>query len=156
MQAEIVNEQSKAEFSKEMEEIIEKAINLVADEVSLGSEFEVCVTICDDEAIREINREHRNIDKSTDVLSFPMFSYSEPEVFEEDFFGDTAFGDIVISLETAIRQSEEYGHSAMREVSFLTIHSMLHLLGYDHIDEGDRTLMREKEEYYLEKMGQRR
>ncbi len=153
---EIYNEQSKADFSKEMEEIIEKAVNMVAEETGLSENFEVSVTICDDEAIREINRQHRGLDKSTDVLSFPMFSYSEPEVFEENFFGDSAFGDIVISLETAIRQSEEYGHSAMREVSFLTIHSMLHLLGYDHIEEDDRALMREREEYFLEKIGQRR
>lgn len=154
---EIINQQEKAEFSKEMESLIKEAVNLVADEAGLSKEFEVSVTICDDESIREINRDYRNIDKSTDVLSFPMFSYSEPEVFAEEIFdGENTFGDIIISLETAIRQSEEYGHSAEREVSFLVVHSMLHLLGYDHIEDADRALMRKREEYFLEKMGQRR
>jgi probable rRNA maturation factor len=154
---EIINQQEKSEFSKEMENLIKDAINLVADEAQLSKDFEVSVTICDDESIKEINREYRNIDKSTDVLSFPMFSYSEPEVFSEEIFeGENTFGDIIISLETAIRQSEEYGHSSEREVAFLTVHSMLHLLGYDHIEDSDRALMREREEYFLEKMGQRR
>lgn len=154
---EIINQQEKAEFSKEMESLIKEAVNLVADEAGLSEDFEVSVTICDDESIREINRDYRNIDKSTDVLSFPMFSYSEPEVFAEEIFdGENTFGDIIISLETAIRQSIEYGHSAEREVSFLVVHSMLHLLGYDHIEDADRALMRKREEYFLEKMGQRR
>jgi len=154
---EIINEQDKLSFDEETEKLIETAINTVAAEVDLPVEMEVSVTIVDDENIREINREYREIDKSTDVLSFPMFSFSEPEVFDEEIFeGENMLGDIIISLETAARQAEEYGHSAAREVSFLTVHSMLHLLGYDHIEDDDRVIMREREEYFLDKIGQRR
>ena len=154
---EIINEQDKLPFGNDEETLIKTAIETIAEETNLSPEMEVYVTICDDESIREINKEYRDIDKSTDVLSFPMFSYSEPEVLDEEMLeGDNALGDIIISLETATRQADEYGHSTSREVSFLTVHSMLHLLGYDHIEEDDRVLMREREEYFLDKIGQRR
>ena len=154
---EIINEQEKLPFDNDTENLIKTAIETVAEETDILPGMEVYVTICDDESIREINKEYRNIDKSTDVLSFPMFSYSEPEVPNEEMLeGDNTLGDIIISLETATRQAEEYGHSVAREVSFLTVHSMLHLLGYDHIEEEDRVIMREREEYFLDKTGQRR
>ena len=104
-----------------------------------GGSFEVSVLITDNERIHELNREFRNVDKPTDVLSFPM-----------DSEGDEAMlGDIVISLETALAQAEEYGHSLAREISFLTVHSMMHLFGYDHETDEDRTEMREMEEKVL-------
>ena len=105
---------------------------------------EVSVTVVDNEAIREMNREHRKIDRATDVLSFPMF--------DEDFDDgeDAILGDIVLSLEKAVEQSEAYGHSLKREVAFLTVHSVLHLLGYDH-EEGkaEESEMFEKQEAIL-------
>jgi len=100
---------------------------------------EVSVTlVCDDE-IRELNREYRGIDKSTDVLSFEM--------------GGELLGDIIISLPTAIRQAEEYNHSAEREIAFLTVHGLLHLLGYDHMNKKDEKVMLEKQEEILNKLG---
>lgn len=157
MKIEIICEQTNVKISDEFEKLIEKSICTVAGEMGVPDDFEVAVTLVDDESIREINRDYRNIDKSTDVLSFPMFSFSEPGVFAEDFFEEeNILGDIIISVETAIRQGMEYGHGTEREVAFLTVHSMLHLLGYDHIEEDDRVLMREREEYFLDKLGLRR
>jgi probable rRNA maturation factor len=118
----------------------------------------VSVTLTDNEQIHALNREHRGIDRPTDVLSFPMLEFDEDGVAEDcDFDMDgelVLLGDIVISMERAAEQAEEYGHSLIREVGFLTAHSMLHLLGYDHVDnpEGER-LMREKEEAVLESLG---
>ena len=104
---------------------------------------EVSMTFTDNEGIRELNRAHRDIDRATDVLSFPMYETEELE----NAIGELALGDIVISLEKANDQAEEYGHSFEREVSFLTVHSMLHLLGYDHLDEGpQKAQMRSREE----------
>ena len=154
---EIINEQESVRFGDDEKKLIEKAVQAVADEAGLSDATEVSVTIVDDAKIREINCSFRNIDKSTDVLSFPMFSYTEPMVLAEEIWeGESMLGDIVISLETAASQAEEFGHSLGRELSFLTVHSMLHLLGYDHMEESERAIMREREEYFLEKIGQRR
>ena len=100
--------------------------------------MEVSVSFVDNEEIRELNREYRNVDSPTDVLSFPM---------EEDSLGlfTPLLGDIVISLERALEQSKEYGHSFEREIAYLTAHSMFHLLGYDHMTNEDKKVMREKE-----------
>lgn len=109
----------------------------------------------DNEQIRGINCEQRDIDRATDVLSFPFLDAKNGDitVSDEDFYeGYLSLGDIVISLERAKEQAEEYGHSFEREVGFLTCHSMLHLLGYDHIDEADRVIMRKKEEEILKKL----
>ena len=101
----------------------------------------VSVLVCDNAAIRELNRQWRGIDKETDVLSFPM---------EDE---ERMLGDIVLSLEKAYAQAEEYGHSPAREIGFLTVHSMLHLYGYDHIEEEDRVKMRAQEEKILSQLG---
>lgn len=107
--------------------------------------YEVSVTFCDDAYIKELNRKYRKIDKSTDVLSFPLC---------EGQITDGALGDIVISLEHAKRQAEEYGHGLDREVAFLVAHSTLHLLGYDHelSDEDDR-IMRKRQNAVMKRMG---
>ena len=111
---------------------------------------EISVTFTDNEGIRELNAAHRNIDRPTDVLSFPLF---EKEDLADASDGD-ALGDIVISLERAREQANEYGHSYEREVAFLTVHSMLHLLGYDHeISEKDEKEMFEKQEEILKTIG---
>ena len=124
------------------------------NEVGLG-DFEVSVLITDDEGIHELNRDFRGIDRKTDVLSFPMLEFeSEEKPVEETLFGaENILGDIVISLETAVAQAQEYGHSVLREICFLCVHSMLHLFGYDHETDADRQKMREREEYFLNKLG---
>lgn len=133
--------------------IIRTCINSVlkAEGVSVPCEINVLVT--DDKGIRVINKASRNLDKPTDVLSFPMFQFTAgilPEDWEE--YQDPAtglcpLGDMCISLERAIAQAKEFGHTTRREVGYLTIHSMLHLLGYDHLDEGEqKRQMRTREE----------
>ena len=113
---------------------------------------EISVTFTDDGKIRELNREHRGLDRSTDVLSFPLCADGEYEVSPDS--GCVALGDIVISLEHAKAQAEEFGHSFEREVAYLTVHSMLHLLGYDHEAGGiEQVRMREKEEGILKQLG---
>lgn len=151
----ISNEQSKMEFNSEHEKLIRAAINEVISEMPFSADFEVSVVMTDDEGIHSINLEHRGIDSATDVLSFPMLEYEKEGILAEKVFENEIcpLGDIVISAETAMRQAKEYGHSLEREISFLTVHSMLHLFGYDHEDEEDRIIMRQKEEYILKKIG---
>jgi len=114
------------------------------------------VTVTDDEGIHELNRVHRGIDAPTDVLSFPLLDWTDghgetPQAIDADpRTGAVALGDIVISRERAVAQAAEYGHTAEREYAYLTVHSVLHLLGYDHTDEGERkALMRSREEEIL-------
>ena len=116
---------------------------------------EVSVTFTDDVHIRELNRRYRDIDKSTDVLSFPLGVNGEYDINHDT--GAKLLGDIVISIDHAEAQAEEYGHSLQREIGFLTVHSMLHLLGYDHKNGGlEEVRMREKEETVLTKLGLKR
>ena len=120
----------------------------------------VDITLTDDEGIHVINREQRDVDRSTDVLSFPMNDFAEgvaPDMVEYDLDPETGrlpLGDMVISVETARRQGEEYGHGFERECAYLTVHSMLHLMGYDHLDEGEmKARMREMEEKIMKVIG---
>ncbi len=120
---------------------------------------EVDVLLTDDEGIHQINLEQRDIDRATDVLSFPMFEYvpGEPPVDDRDAdpaSGRTPLGDMVISLERCRAQAEEFGHSEERELCYLAVHSVLHLLGYDHMDEGpQKARMRGREEAILNELG---
>lgn len=126
-------------------------------------EAEVNVILTDNEAIREINREQRQIDSATDVLSFPMVDYETPSDFDhveeavEDYFnpetGELMLGDIVISVEKVEEQAEKYGHSQTRELAFLVAHSMLHLCGYDHMEEEERLEMEERQRAILDTRG---
>ncbi len=116
---------------------------------------EVSVTFTDDVHIRELNKQYRDIDKSTDVLSFPLGENGEYDINHDT--GAKILGDIVISIDHAEAQAEEYGHTLQREIGFLTVHSMLHLLGYDHVNGGlEEVRMREKEETVLTKLGLKR
>lgn len=116
------------------------------------SDAEIDVTFVDDEKIREMNNEFRNIDSSTDVLSFPLGENGEYDKNPET--GASMLGDVVISVEHAVKQADLYGHSFEREVAFLTVHSVLHLLGYDHVNGGlEQVRMREKEEQVLTLLG---
>ena len=134
--------------------IIKRCISetLVAEGVDIGCEINVLVT--NDPGIHAINLASRNIDSPTDVLSFPMFDLTPgvlPDDWDDYMDPDTELcplGDMAISIDRAIAQSKEFGHSLKREIGYLTIHSMLHLLGYDHLDEGkQKKQMREREEY---------
>ena len=138
----------------------------VLDEEECPYEAQVNVVITDNEAIREVNLEYRQIDAATDVLSFPMLEYNAPgdlawlteeEDYNPDCFdpdtGELLLGDIMISAEKVISQAEEYGHSRERELAFLTAHSMLHLFGYDHMEEEERAVMEEKQRELLNGLG---
>ena len=141
-------------LEEQLATVITAALN--AEQVDIPCEVNVLVT--DDEAIHQINLEMRNVDRPTDVLSFPMFELSPGEKPEmEDADPDTGLvplGDMVLSLERARLQAEEFGHSVEREICYLAVHSVLHLLGYDHMDEGEmKAQMRGREEAILNELG---
>ncbi len=132
--------------------LIRKACNATLNFEGVTAPAEVDVSIVTDEAIKEMNKEFRNIDASTDVLSFPLAENGEFDKNPEN--GNLMLGDIVISVDHAVSQADLYGHGIEREMAFLTVHSMLHLLGYDHVNGGlEQTIMREKEEKVLEALG---
>ena len=153
----IENEQNKLTFTQKHEELAKKVIEAVLENEGFNEECEVSLLITDDEAICEMNTEFRSKPTPTDVLSFPMLEFDENGNIisgDDEFDGDLLLGDIVISLERAKAQAEEYGHSLEREIGFLCAHSTLHLLGYDHEDsEESRLTMRRKEEAALSKIG---
>ena len=132
--------------------LIRKACNATLNFEGMKDNFEVDVSVVNDEIIKQINREFRDIDSSTDVLSFPL---GQDGVYDKNPETDAfMLGDIVISIDHALHQSDLYGHSLEREVAFLTVHSMLHLLGYDHVNGGlEQAIMREKEEAILDLLG---
>ena len=146
------DEQDKFTPPEDIEHLIEICTVAALEEEGIEDDAEVSVTLVDNEAIRSINNEHRGIDRATDVLSFPM---GDGEYFEVDPDTDAVLlGDIVISLERAKEQAEEYGHSFRREVAFLITHSLFHLLGYDHVNsEEEEKVMFGKQEKVLEKLG---
>ena len=154
----IEDEQDKVSIDDTINKLIEKTIDLCMKAEKLDKEYEISVIIVDDEGIREINKEHRDIDKSTDVLSFPMVEFVNGELIsdEGDYdmdLDELMLGDIIISAETAKSQAIEYGHSFEREIAFLTAHSCFHLLGYDHMDEAEEKVMLNKQEGILKEMG---
>ncbi len=133
----------------DLESLVERAALAVLEQEGFRQDAEVSVLLADDQYIRELNKQYRGVDKPTDVLSFAQNEGDPmPGPGEEDLLGD-----VVISLQTAARQGEEYGHGLRREVAYLTAHGVLHLLGYDHQDEESRSLMREKEEAALARLG---
>ena len=131
---------SDQKIDKEIMYAMKRAIAYTVKQHYPNHLFEVSLTLCDDERIRELNSKYRGKDKSTDVLSFPMFDFDTPDTM-------TLLGDIVVSVPTAKRQAEAYGHSELREFVFLCVHSTLHLLGYDHeTGEKDRVIMEAKQD----------
>ena len=154
------NRQNKIEVNDELINIINEVCeqSLKAEEMNVP--YQISLLFVDNEEIREINRETRGIDKATDVLSFPMLEYPKDKVFKE-VYKDTKFneiyldgdelvlGDMVLSLERAKEQSIEYNHSFNREVCYLVVHSILHLLGYDHMEDEEKKRMRKREEEIL-------
>ena len=148
------NDQKKYSIKYKMQMLIRRTILETLDYEGMENDAEVSVTFVDDEGIRELNKKFRNMDKPTDVLSFPLLDYEGES--EEPFFDELChnLGDIVIPLERAMAQANEFGHSFEREVAFLTAHSMLHLLGYDHeISEEDDADMRKRQNDIMDRLG---
>ena len=149
-------------FPFEPEEQIEKLAAFVTDFVKCPYEPEISVTLVTKEEIHELNRTHRNVDRPTDVLSFPMMEYDAPADFSGEKFCKTLtvspeseemmLRDIVLCSEVVCEQAEEYGHSLLREFSFLVVHSLLHLFGYDHMEEDEREEMEEKQREIMKKL----
>lgn len=150
------------ELDFDYEALIRQVVEAALDYEECPYEADVNVLLTDDTAIHEANKEFRGIDRATDVLSFPMVEYPEPGNFDEveecmDYFhpesGELLLGDIVISTDHVYAQAEEYGHSRKRELAFLVAHSMLHLMGYDHMEEDERRQMEERQEAILNNLG---
>lgn len=159
MKVAIRNNQKKVKTTKETRDLVRLAVKTSLEYMGFDTNVEISVLFTDDEEIRDLNRMHRDIDRPTDVLSFPMFEYDDDGNFiEEDVNseGEIILGDIVLSLERAALQAEEYGHSLMREIGFLTVHSMLHLFGYDHMTSEDEEEMFSYQNEILEQMGLKR
>ncbi|MDW7675422.1 MAG: rRNA maturation RNase YbeY [Bacillota bacterium] len=152
MELVVIDDQHNEVFTDEMEKIANGLGNLCLVKHQLPENCELTLVLVDDEQIQQLNKEHRAIDKPTDVLSFPQ--YDSLAELEESFLqlqGDEQLllGDIVISLETATKQAKDYNHSNDRELGYLFIHGLLHLLGYDHMNENEQQKMRQAEEELL-------
>lgn len=141
----IDNRQDKIIIEKDIYNILEKVVEeaLLLEKDSLN--YELSISFVDNEKIRQLNRDYRNIDKETDVLSFPLDN-------DFAFEGPILLGDIIISGEKALEQAEDLGHSLNRELAYLTGHSIFHLLGYDHLNPEDKSIMRGKEKELMKKI----
>ncbi len=148
----ITDKQKAVKLPTGLRMLLRRCCHAVLEQENFGSPAQVDILLVDDEAIRTLNREHRHIDKITDVLSFPL---GENGVYDKDpQTGAYMLGDIVISVERAAAQAQQYEHSIQREMCFLTVHSMLHLLGYEHEGGGIRAMrMREREESVMNQIG---
>lgn len=134
----IDDRQDKIEVGEDIISIVKEAIEISLLQEKNDINYEISLSFVDNEEIHELNRDYRDVDRETDVLSFPI---------EDEFgVGDiNILGDIIISTEKAMEQAEDFGHSFMREIVYLTVHSMFHLMGYDHMEEDEKKIMREKE-----------
>lgn len=136
------------------EVIIKEVVQAVLEEEKIVHELYINITLTNNEEIHIINKQYRDVDRPTDVLSFPMYEREEiPELRKKDnIFAEEILGDIIISIPKVKEQAEEYGHSFERELAYLTTHGMLHLLGYDHMIDEEKEQMRKREEEILEKL----
>lgn len=132
------------EITEDNMKAIEKAVDAVLKAEEAEGDFEVSVSFVTNEEIKTLNREYRNVDSETDVLSFPMD--------DDEFDGIIILGDIVLSTQRIIEQAKDFGHSLEREMLYLTVHSMLHLLGYDHMDEAEKDEMRSREKEIMKEL----
>lgn len=136
--------QDDIKITEEIKNLIEKSISAVLKVENLDQNVEVSVSFVGDDEIRDLNREYRGVDKITDVLSFPM---------DDEFIIDNRIlGDVIINTRRVMEQAEELGHSNERELSYLTVHSILHLLGYDHMEDEDKKEMREREKLAMKEL----
>lgn len=154
--------ETKIKLEVDYEIIITKVVNTSLDIEDCPYDIELNVILTDNNEIKEINNNYREIDKATDVLSFPMVDYTVPSDFshledDDTYFnletGELLLGDIIISVEKVMEQAGEYGHTLERELAFLTAHSMMHLFGYDHMTEEERIFMEERQELVLKTLG---
>ncbi len=151
----ISNEQNEMRIPTGVRLLVRRCCTAVLVQEEFEGAAEVSVTFVDDDAIHQLNLQYRNIDRATDVLSFPLGENGVYDINNDT--GAKLLGDIVISIPHAVDQADRYGHTLQREIGFLTVHSMLHLLGYDHVNGGMESVrMREKEETVLTKLGLKR
>lgn len=157
-----VENETEEEFGFDMKEILDAVMSQVLDMEACPYEAQVNLLITDNEGIHEFNREYRQVDSPTDVLSFPMIDFEREADFSgigeaADYFdpesGELVLGDIIISADKVKEQAEKYGHSVKREFAFLIAHSMLHLCGYDHMEEDEAQVMEQKQEAVLLALG---
>ena len=144
------------EENSKYEEIIKKVVEQCFKEENMeNSKLYISITLTNPEHIHEINKQYRNVDRATDVLSFPMFEKEEIDnkIAQKNFEYEDVLGDIVISIEQVEKQAKEYGHSFEREFAYMLVHGFYHLMGYDHIEDDDKVVMRKKEEIVLNKLG---
>ena len=133
----IINNENNYPLENSYEDTMKKIASLALQKEGLNDDYEIGLTFVTKDEIKDLNNEYRKIDKVTDVLSFPLI---------DDFASDeTLLGDVVISYDVAVEQAKEYGHSLEREIMFLFTHSILHLLGYDHIEDDDRLIMEDSQ-----------
>lgn len=146
----LTNSQRKIKLPQELKKNLTKALSVLGEQEQLAENTEIDVTVVTDSVIHKYNREYRDVDRPTDVLSFAL-----DEGEEEPLPGgaEHLLGDIIISAETAQRQAEEFGHGLMREIVYLAVHGGLHLLGYDHMEEKDKAVMRRREEEVMRAVG---
>ena len=157
-----LEEEVEVDFNFDYRQIAEKVINYCIEREKFPYEAEINLTLTDNEGIHIINKEYRDIDRATDVLSFPMLSYETPGDFsflmdenDDDFNPDTGeaiLGDIIISVDKVREQAEEYEHSELPEFVFLITHSMLHLFGYDHMEPEEAKVMEDKQREILDEL----
>lgn len=149
-------------FNFSVQEQLDKLVAFVVEQVSCPYEVEISVTLVDKDEIHRLNKQFRDVDRPTDVLSFPMMEYEEPADFTSEVFRQSLsvspeteellLGDIVICSQVVCEQAKEYGHAELREFSFLIVHSLLHLFGYDHIEEEDRIQMEKVQREFMQKL----
>ncbi|HCL03701.1 MAG TPA: rRNA maturation RNase YbeY [Lachnoclostridium phytofermentans] len=157
-----IEKETELNFDFNEEILIKEVIEAALDYEECPYETEINVVLTNNEEIKEINKEYREIDAPTDVLSFPMVEFGEPSDFDhveeeqEDCFhpdsGELMLGDIIVSVDKVISQAKEFGHSEKRELGFLIAHSMLHLCGYDHMEEEEREIMEERQRAILDRI----
>ena len=143
------NTQDNLPISDELGSLLEAGLEAVAKLHGLSEDTEVDITLVNDEEIHQLNFDYRNVDRPTDVLSFALNESSDDEPIIIGAMDADLLGDIIISVETAQRQADEFGHSFEREIVYLAVHGLLHLLGYDHMEESDKIVMRKHEEEAL-------
>lgn len=158
-----VENETMIQFDFDIEALVNEVLSAVLSEENCPYESQVNLLITDNEGIREYNRQYRNIDSATDVLSFPMITFEKESDFsvvegrEAEYFepesGELVLGDIIISADRVKEQAKQFGHSEKREFAFLTVHSLLHLCGYDHMEEIEALVMEKKQEDVLKKLG---
>lgn len=163
MVVEINNSQDKIEMTPEVKRLIEECVSKTLEMEGVSIPVEVSILLVDDQQIHQLNRQYRGVDAPTDVLSFPMLEFEDDGQDRRDLQAAlneagcngqaVVLGDIVLSMERAQQQAQEYGHSFLREVGYLIVHGMLHLLGYDHEQEPQRIVMRQKEEHVMGMLG---